>query len=135
MHILDIIPHTGDKNLSTDADSSTDTKKILHVRQNLPKKKKKKKLRQFYTLYELKFSNLRPLLFITFPQEFWKSKKFGHWTMGNGGKKMFKRSEQMKKKKSLQKKIAAAVLHPLWAKVLKSEATSLLYFLPRNPNL
>ena len=31
------------KHLSTDADSSTDTKKILLVRQNLPKKKEEKK--------------------------------------------------------------------------------------------
>ena len=52
---------------------------------------------QFYTLYEQQCSNLRPLLSITFPQGFWKSKKFGHWTSGNGGEKTFKRSEQMKK--------------------------------------
>ena len=32
-----------------------------------------------------------------FPQGFRKSKKFGHWTAGSGGKKTFKRSEQMKK--------------------------------------
>ena len=35
--------------------------------------------------------SLRPLLSITFPQGFQKSKKFGHWTSGNGGKKTFKR--------------------------------------------
>ena len=35
--------------------------------------------------------NLRPLLSITFPQGFQKSKKFGHWTSGSGGKKTFKR--------------------------------------------
>ena len=35
--------------------------------------------RQFYTLYEQKFSNLRPLLSLTFPQGFRKSRKFGHW--------------------------------------------------------
>ena len=43
--------------------------------------------RRFYTLYEQKFYNLRPLLFITFPQGFRISKKFGHWTSGSGGKK------------------------------------------------
>ena len=52
---------------------------------------------KFYTIYEQKFSNLRPLLSITFPQGSWKSKKFGHWTLGSGGKKTFKRNEQMKK--------------------------------------
>ena len=60
--------------------------------------KKKISPRRFYTLSEQKFSNLRPLLSITFPQGFWKSKKFWHWTLGNGDKKTFKRSEQMKKK-------------------------------------
>ena len=53
---------------------------------------------QFYTFYEQKFSNLRPLLSITFPQGFRESKKFGHWTLGSGGKKRFKRSEQMREK-------------------------------------
>ena len=50
--------------------------------------------RQFYTLFEQKFSNLRPLLSITFPQGFQKSKKFGHWTLGSGGKKTVKQSEK-----------------------------------------
>ena len=60
------------KNLLTDADSSTDTKKILLVNQNSQKKNKNKNknARQFYTLYDQKFSNLRPLLSITFPQGF-----------------------------------------------------------------
>ena len=48
---------------------STDNKKILLVRQNLPKNKQFL-ARQFYTLYEQKFSNMRPLLSITFPQGF-----------------------------------------------------------------
>ena len=63
------IPHTETKHLSTNADSSTATKKILLIRQNLPKNKKGF-LRQFYTLYKKKFSNLKPLLSITFPQGF-----------------------------------------------------------------
>ena len=50
----------------------------------------------FYTLCEQKFSNLRQFLSITYPQGFQKSKKFGHWTLGIGGKKTFKLSEQMK---------------------------------------
>ena len=50
--------------------------------------------RRFNTLYEQKFSNLRPLLPITFPQGFRISKKFGHWTSGSGGKKTGKRSEK-----------------------------------------
>ena len=49
---------------------------------------------RFYTLYEQKLSNLRPLLFITFPQGFLKSKKIGHWTSGSGGKKPIKWSEK-----------------------------------------
>ena len=64
---------------------------------------KRKKLffaRWFYTIYEQKFSNLRPLLSITFAQGFRISKKFGHWTLGSGGKRALKRSEQMKKNPS-----------------------------------
>ena len=73
------------KNLSIDADSSTNTKKILLLRQNSPR-------RRFYTLYEQKFSNLRRLLSITFPQGFRISKNFGHPTSGSGGKKTFNSS-------------------------------------------
>ena len=72
-------------------------KKNRLLRQNLPKNKLFFP-RRYYTLYKQKFSNLRPLLSITFPREFLKSKKFGHGTSGSGGKKTFKRSEQMKKK-------------------------------------
>ena len=42
---------------------------------------------RFYTLYEQKFSNVRQLISNTFPKGFQKSKKFGHWTLGSGGKK------------------------------------------------
>ena len=48
-------------------------------------------LQQFYTLNEQKLSNLRPLLFIIFPQGFLISKNFGHPTSRSGGKKTFKR--------------------------------------------
>ena len=47
-----------------------------------------------YTLYEEKFSNLRPLLSITFPPGFKKSKKFGRRILGSGDKKTLKRSEK-----------------------------------------
>ena len=136
-----------------DANSSTDTKKILLIRQNSPKntiflhcnftpfmrkslqiwdhlflllfpkdsenlkslviglwelgakrclngENKWKKIfifflpQQFYTLYGQKFSNLKPLLSITFPQGFRKSKKFAHWTSGSGGKRDVKTSEK-----------------------------------------
>ena len=40
---------------------------------------------------------LRPLISITFPQGFRKSKLFGHGTLGSGGKKTFKQNKQMKK--------------------------------------
>ena len=74
------------KHLLTDADSSTDPKKNPAS--------KAKFMRQFYTIYEQKFSNLSPLLSITFPQGFPGSKIFGHWTSGSGGKKTFKRSDK-----------------------------------------
>ena len=72
-------------------------KKTLLVRQNLPKKNTKNE-RRFYTLYNKKLSNLRPPLSIIFPQGFRKSKKLGHWTLGNGGPKTFKPSEETKKR-------------------------------------
>ena len=81
------------KHLSTDADSRTDTKKILLVGQNSPKNKLVF-ARCFYTLYKQKFSNMRPVLSIIFPQGFQKYKKFGHWTLGSGGKKTGKQSEK-----------------------------------------
>ena len=66
------------KHLSTDADSRTDTKKIMLVGQNLSKSKLF--LRGDFTPFmRKKYSNLRPFLSIIFPQGFGKSKKFGHW--------------------------------------------------------
>ena len=56
---------------------NTDTKKILLLRQTLPKKLLFFSLR-FDTLYEQKFSNLKPLLSITFPQGFQISKNIGY---------------------------------------------------------
>ena len=74
------------KHLWTDADSSTDTKQILLVKQNSLKIKLIFE-RQFYTPYEQNYLNLRPFLSISYHQGFRKSKKFGHWTFGSGGNK------------------------------------------------
>ena len=83
------------KNLSTDADSSTDTKKFLLVRQNLAKT-------NFFCaaiLHPLwaKFSDLRPFLSILFPKGFRKSKKFRHFTLGKGDKRHLNRVNKWKK--------------------------------------
>ena len=80
------------KNLLTNADSSTNTKKNPACKAKLAKKNLLGFARQFYILYEQKFSNLRPFLSLTFPQGFQKSLDFMKW-----GQKDFKRSEQMKK--------------------------------------
>ena len=111
----------------------SNTKKIWLVRQN--SSKIKFFAWQFYTLHEQKYSNLRPLPSINFPQGFRKSKKFGRWTSGHGGKRAFKRNEQMKKKISKKTFFAAAILDHFWAKMLKSETTSFHYFSPRIANL
>ena len=58
------------KHLSTNADSSTHTKKILLARLISPKKKKLFFVQRVFTLNKQKFSNLRLLLSITFPQGF-----------------------------------------------------------------
>ena len=65
-------------------------KKSWSVWQNSPGKTHKKITLQFYTLYYYKISNLRPLLFNTFPQGFLISKIVWHPTLGSGGKKKFK---------------------------------------------
>ena len=58
------------KNLLTNADSSTNTKKNLASKAKFTKKNKKNSARRFYTLYDQKFSNLKPHFSITFPQKF-----------------------------------------------------------------
>jgi hypothetical protein len=67
--------------------------------------------RHFYTIFEEKFSNMRPLFFITFPQGFQISKNFGHWTSGSVGKRTVKRSEQMRRKKSEKTFFAVSIVH------------------------
>ena len=65
----------------------------------------------FYTRYEQKFSNLRPLLSINFPNQFRKSKKFGHCSLGSGGKKTIKRSEKIQNTKKIKKKSGSESLN------------------------
>ena len=79
------IPHMGDKESLYQCAQQHRYQKILLVRKNLLKNNFFSW--QFYTHYEQKFSNLRPLPSITFSQEFKKSEKFGHWTSGSGGKR------------------------------------------------
>ena len=55
----------GVKNLSTNADGRTDTKKFCQ--QGKFRQRTNFFARQFYTLYEQNLSNLKPLLSITFP--------------------------------------------------------------------
>ena len=99
---------------------------------------------QFFTLFQQKFSTLRPLFSITFPRGVKKSKKYGHWTSRNAGKKTVKRSEKHWYQKVLLSKAKfapeqyffwAAILHPLLVKVFKSEITSFHYFSSRILNL
>ena len=73
-------------------------------------------MRRFYTLYEQKLSNLRSLLFITFPKGFRKSQKFEHWTLGSGGKETFKRGKQMQKIGLKKKKIRCGNGTPFMSK-------------------
>ena len=87
----------------------------------------------FYTLYEQKFSNLTPLLSITFSQGFRKSKKLGHWTSGSGGKKTVRCSEKhwfqkimlSKENSPKNNSFCATILHPLLVK--NSNVTTLLF--------
>ena len=68
-------------------------------------------VRQFYTLYEQKTSNIRQILSISFPQGFQKPKKFGHLNSRSGGKNTFKGSEQIKKKVK-KTFFVVTILHP-----------------------
>ena len=68
-------------------------------------------MRPFYTLYEQNYSNMRQLTTISFPQGFGKLKKFGHRTLGSGGTKRFKWSEQREKINKKKLFSAAAILN------------------------
>ena len=59
------------------------TSKVKKVRE----KNLKKIAQRFLTIFKQKCSNMRQLLYITFPQGFRISKSIGHPTLGSGGKK------------------------------------------------
>ena len=120
--------------LSTNADSSTNSKKN-------PDSKAKFAVfcffliaRRFCTIYNQKFSNLRQLLSITFLQGFQKSKKFKHWNSGKGAKIRLNRVNKWRKKsvKNFFRlgNFVRFILHPLFVKVFKSETTSFHYVSP-----
>ena len=89
-------------------------------------------MQQFFTIYKLKLWNLTLLFSITFPQEFWKSKKSGHLTSRSGDKKTVKRNEKhqyQKKSCSLTENLpktfflcaeASEYIHCIFHKVLSS---------------
>ena len=82
------------KNLSTNADSSTITKKILLIRQNSPKNTFFFARGDFTTFMSKVFKS-ESTSFHYFPQGLRRSKKFRHWTSGSGGKKTVKLSEKV----------------------------------------
>ena len=85
-------------------------KRSYHMKSN----PKNKLLRRFYTLYEQKFANMRQLLLITFLQGFRISKKFLHWTLGNGCKKTVKHSENRQTNKQIDKHIDILTYDTVW---------------------
>ena len=99
---------------------------------------------QFYTLYKQKFSNPRSLLYITFPQGFWKSKKFG--LLEVGAKRPVNGVRNTNTKKSYSVRQNSPIFFflgggrdftplALLVKVFKLETTSFHYFFPSIPNL
>ena len=72
-----------------------------------PRKVKKKTFffpRRFQTIFKQKCSYLRPLLSITFPQEFRISKNIGHSNSGSGGTKTVKKDRKPKKTEKSEEK-------------------------------
>ena len=122
------------KHLSTNADSSTDAIGGW-TKAKSAKKTQHFLARRFWTTSKQKCSNVRPLLSITFSQEFWIYKNIGHPTLGSGGKKIVKgylKSEKMREKNFF---FCAAILDNFQTKMFISETTSFNYFSPRIPNL
>ena len=78
----------------------------------------------FFTLYEQKVSNLRPLLSITFSQGIRKSKIFGHQTLESGDKKTFKWSEQIKNICKKKKMFSPRRFYTLYEYFFLSETNS-----------
>ena len=102
------------------------------------KKKQKKIVRRFFTLYEQKSYHLRQLISITFPQGFQKCKKFGYCISGNGGKKTFKRKTI--KKNYVKNFFLLRQFYTLYEQKFSNlrpllSITSLFYFSPRIANL
>ena len=91
--------------------------------------------RQFYTLYQQKFSNMRPIISITFPQSFRKYKKV--WTLESmkGGQKdrkskkhQYKKSCSVRQNSSKNKHFLRRVLQSLIVKVFKSDTNFSITF-------
>ena len=91
-----------------------------------------------------KYSNLRTLLSITFPQGFWKSNILDVGLQEVGAKKTLNGVGNTDTKKILLSKakiaqklffFCRATLHPLFVKVFESETTNFHFFFPRIQNL
>ena len=104
--------HTGDKASLKQCRYQHRYKKILQVGQNLPKKKQLFLPRQFYNINEQKFSDLRPYLFITFPQGFWKLKNLNIKLQEVGPKRCLNRVDKWRTKKSVKNFFRRGYLTP-----------------------
>ena len=120
---------------STETAVSTDTKKILLIRQNLPKTTTTKKT-YFCTaiLHHLwaKFFKLESIFFHYFSPRTLKIKQVWTLDFGKGGAKR-RLNEVNKWKKNPWIFFCCGNLHPSWAKVFKSETTSFYYLSRRIP--
>ena len=82
-------------------------------------KKKNSLAHQFYNLYEQKFSNLWPLLFVTFPKD---SENLKVWTFnfGKWGQKYVETEWTNEEEKNIKITcMAMAILQSLWEEVFK----------------
>ena len=73
------------------------------------------------------FLNLRLPLSITFPQGFQTSKKFGHWTLGSGGKKTVRQSENVILKVVTNIKVIMKVMKVTVVKVVTRMLVTVLF--------
>ena len=123
------------KNLLTNADRSTNKKNHANKTKFVKVKKKNFFLRDNFTPFMSKsFSILRPVFSIFVPQGFWNVQKFCTLDFAKWGQKDIL-TEWRNEKKFLKTFLAVAILHPLWAKVVKSETTSFHYFSPKIPKI
>ena len=81
----------------------------------------------FYTLYDQKFSNLRLIFSITFPKDSKNLKCLYIGPQEVAAKRLL--NGVNKWKNPLKTFFAAAILHPLWAIVFKSDTTSFITFI------